>query len=265
LLAPSATFSSDNTCAFVKSSTLPVAAVIRPFIVAVGTVFKSAFETTFGAIVVTFPNEVTSPVKLALVVTVDAVVAVAAFPPILKLATGVVEVTTKGAVPVATVEVNCVPERFPEAATEVGVIAPRVNVMAGVVDGVATDPLIPLAVATDKVVTDPPAKVELNIPPTLKFNPLPTVISEALAVAAVGLPNNLEADTVCILAYVTLFAPMVVALPTEVTSPVKLALVVTVDAVVAVVAFPATFPVRFPVIIPVKVGDAILAFKSRAV
>ena len=50
--------------------------------------------------VVVFPEEVTSPVKSALVVTV------AAFPPMFKLATGVVEVTTSGAVPVATVEVN---------------------------------------------------------------------------------------------------------------------------------------------------------------
>jgi len=40
-------------------------------------------------------------------VAVMAVVAVTALPPMLKLATGVVEVTTKGAVPVATVEVNC--------------------------------------------------------------------------------------------------------------------------------------------------------------
>jgi len=165
LLAPSATFSSDNTCAFVKSSTSPVAAVIRPFSVAVGTIFKSAFDITFAAIVVTFPNEVTSPVKLALVVTVDAVVAVAAFPPILKLATGVVEVTTKGAVPVATVEVNCVPERFPEATTEVGVMAPRLNVIAGAVVALATVPLTPLAVTTEAEVTDPVAGVtQLNEP-----------------------------------------------------------------------------------------------------
>ena len=65
--------------------------------------------------VVAFPTLVTSPVKFALVVTV------AALPPILKLATGVVEVTTNGAVPIATVEVNCVPV-IPEAE----VIAPDV-------------------------------------------------------------------------------------------------------------------------------------------
>ena len=50
--------------------------------------------------VVVLPEEVTSPVRLALVVTV------AAFPPIFRFVTGVDEVTTSGAVPVATVEVN---------------------------------------------------------------------------------------------------------------------------------------------------------------
>ena len=56
--------------------------------------------TALLAIVVEFPLLVTSPDKLALVVTV------AAFPPILKFATGVVEVTVNGAVPVETVDVN---------------------------------------------------------------------------------------------------------------------------------------------------------------
>ena len=57
----------------------------------------------------------------AAVVTVPAVVAVPAFPPIFRFATGVVEATTKGAVPVASVEVNWplmprveMPERAPE-------------------------------------------------------------------------------------------------------------------------------------------------------
>jgi len=63
---------------------------------------KLAFVTT----VVALPTLVTIPVKLALVVTVEANVAVAALPPILRLSTGVVDVTTNGAVPVATVEVT---------------------------------------------------------------------------------------------------------------------------------------------------------------
>ena len=60
------------TCVAVKSSTFPVLAVTRPFIVAVATVFKSAFVITLAAMVVVFPTEVISPVKLALVTTVAA-------------------------------------------------------------------------------------------------------------------------------------------------------------------------------------------------
>jgi hypothetical protein len=44
-------------------------------------------------------------VPLVALVALVAVVAVAAFPPILKFATGVVDATTNGAVPVAKVEV----------------------------------------------------------------------------------------------------------------------------------------------------------------
>ncbi len=62
-----------------------------------------AVTTLLVPMVVTLPSLVTSPVKSALVVTV------AAFPPIFKFATGVVEVTTNGGVPVATVEITCVP------------------------------------------------------------------------------------------------------------------------------------------------------------
>ena len=62
------------------------------------------------------PTEVTAPVRLALVVTLLAV----------KLATAVVEVTTRGAVPIATVEVIC-PEAFMVVNLPVvGVVAPIV-------------------------------------------------------------------------------------------------------------------------------------------
>ena len=47
---------------------------------------------------------------------------------------------------------------------DVGVIAPSVNVMAGVVVGFATDPDTPLAVVTETVVTVPVALLE---PPVL--------------------------------------------------------------------------------------------------
>lgn len=53
-----------------------------------------------------------------------------------------------------------VPERFepvtvPEAATEDGVIAPSVSVIAGVVVAVATVPETPFAVVTETDVTEP--------------------------------------------------------------------------------------------------------------
>ena len=53
-----------------------------------------------------------------------------------------------------------VPERFvpvtvPVAATDDGVMAPSVRLIAGVVVDVATDPLTPLAVVTETLVTDP--------------------------------------------------------------------------------------------------------------
>jgi hypothetical protein len=58
------------------------------------------------ATLVALPTLVIGPVKFAFVVTVDAKVAVAALPPMLRLATGVVEVTTNGAVPSAIVEIT---------------------------------------------------------------------------------------------------------------------------------------------------------------
>ena len=50
-------------------------------------------------------------------------VTVAAFPPIFKFATGVVDVTTRGAVPIAAVEVNC-----PVTLRLVPVAAPKTGV-----------------------------------------------------------------------------------------------------------------------------------------
>ena len=103
----------------VMTSGFPVAAVLLPNNELVEICCIFSIVTAFGAMVVAFPTEVTSPVELALVTTVvelpilvtipvrfALVVTVAAFPPILKLATGVVEFTTSGAVPVATVEVS---------------------------------------------------------------------------------------------------------------------------------------------------------------
>jgi len=75
---------------------------------------------------------VIGPVKFAFVVTDPAVVAdvaVAAFPPILRFATGVVEATVKGAVPVATVETTVSPVKLPEAARLVPVATPIFGVI----------------------------------------------------------------------------------------------------------------------------------------
>jgi len=127
---------------------------------------------------VALPTLVIGPVRLALVVTVDANVAVAAFPPILRLATGVVEVTTSGAVPSAIVEITWLPVTFPVNARDVPVAAPMFGVTS-VGDVFITNVLpVPVCDATD------------------------------------------------------------VALPTLVIGPVRLALVVTVDANVAVAALP---------------------------
>ena len=47
------------------------------------------------------------------------------------------------------------PVTAPDAATDVGVIAPKARLMAGVVVGLVTVPLTPLAVVTDTLVTVP--------------------------------------------------------------------------------------------------------------
>ncbi len=74
------------------------------------------------------------PVKFAFVVTFVAVVAVvakvavAAFPPILRFATGVVEATVNGAVPVATFEMITGAVRLPDVVKLVPVATPITGV-----------------------------------------------------------------------------------------------------------------------------------------
>ena len=75
----------------------------------------------------------------------------------MRFATGLVDVTVKGAVPIPTVDMIWLPVTLPEATTEVGVIAPNPMVNAGVVVGlvhVAVTPL--LAAAVETFVTVPP-------------------------------------------------------------------------------------------------------------
>jgi hypothetical protein len=73
------------------------------------------------------------------------------------------------------------PDRVPVAATELGVIAPRVRLMAGVVVAVATVPDTPFAVVTDTEVTVPeplPVAVITVSPPLVDtLIPVPPVIS----------------------------------------------------------------------------------------
>src|SRR5688572_25126504 len=57
------------------------------------------------------------------------------------------------------VPLKLAPVTLPVAATEDGVMAPKVNDIAGVVVGLDTAPDTPLAVATETEVTEPPASL----------------------------------------------------------------------------------------------------------
>jgi hypothetical protein len=119
--------------------------------------------------------------------------------------------------------------------TDVGVIAPSVRVIAGVLVAVATVPLTPLAVVTDTEVTDPPppgvvqvpsARRKLVVPPpdagARPLRVLENTSNRAVAwvalrsstfpVAAVVLPLNVAVATWASMALVTLLAPMAVVI-----------------------------------------------------
>ena len=109
--------------------------------------------------------------------------------------------------------------------TLVGVIAPKVNVIAGVVVAVATEPLTPFAVTTETEVTVPPPEA-LKTPP-LKLKPEPIVNSSTLPVPAVERPKSLAVAICWNLLNVTAFVEIVVVIglaPEPVTSPVKVML-----------------------------------------
>ena len=98
------------------------------------------------AIDVALPEEVMTPVRLASVVTVAALPVMFVWSPVLTPEMVEVPVTAR----VGVLE----PERVMPL-TEVGVIAPKVRVIAGVIVEVATEPETPLAVVTDTDVTVP--------------------------------------------------------------------------------------------------------------
>ena len=117
-----------------------------------------------------------------------------------------------------------VPLRLPVEATEDGVMAPSVMVIAGVVVGVATVPLTPLAVVTDVLVTVPlPLPDALSVLPVIdRF--VPTISSETEVPLGVDPSSLLFALSVASFAKVTALFAMVAAndpVPVPVTSPVK--------------------------------------------
>ena len=99
----------------------------------------------------------------------------AAFPPILKLATGVVEVITKGAIPVATVEVNC-----PETLKLVPVASPKTGVIKV---GEVASTTLPF-----------PVEVVVPVPPFVTFS-VPFDITDNVADQAPGVLNAFDKQT----------------------------------------------------------------------
>ena len=130
-------------------------------VVALPTLVTSPVKLAFVTTVAALPTEVTPPVRLAFVTTVAAndpvplpvtpPVSVIVWSPVLLPLTEVVPVT-------ASVGVE-LPDMITEL-TDVGVIAPRVRLIAGVVVGSVTVPLTPLAVVTETEVTVPPIELD---------------------------------------------------------------------------------------------------------
>lgn len=116
------------------------------------------------------------------------------------------------------------PESRPVAVTELGVIAPNVMVIAGVVVGVAIDPETPFALTTEIAVTDPVAAfVAVRLPPE-RLNPVPTEMYSGTPTPAVDLPIRLLADMLASLASDTTPEAIVVVndpVPLPLTSPTR--------------------------------------------
>ena len=117
------------------------------------------------------------------------------------------------------------PVTVPVAATEDGVIAPSVRVIAGVVVAVATVPLTPFAVVTEVLVTvPPPVPVALRVLPVMERF-VPSISSDTDVPLGVDPSNLLFVLSVASLDSVTALFAMVAAndpVPEPVTSPVRL-------------------------------------------
>ena len=178
------------------------------------------------------------------------------------------------------------PERFvpvivPVAATLVGVIAPSVNDMAGVVVEFKTVPLTPLAVVTETsfTVPPPPPAGAANVPSPLKnvvvlFGGVGTapptvavIVGRSEFSAMLGTPVPVvffnrpvpKPDSKVLLILVTVDAAVTFVVPLKlgdvyVTSPVK-AMVLPVASAVAVLALP-VMVVWSPVFMPDKLDTA---------
>ena len=116
------------------------------------------------------------------------------------------------------------PVTVPVAATDDGVMAPSVMVIAGVVVAVATVPLTPLAVVTEVLVTVPlPLPDALSVLPVMERF-VPTISSETEVPLGVEPSSLLFALSVASFAKVTALFAMVAAndpVPVPVTSPVR--------------------------------------------
>jgi hypothetical protein len=97
------------------------------------------------------------------------------------------------------VPLRLLPVTVPDAATLVGVIAPRVREIAGVVVAVATEPLTPFAVVTDTLVTvplpPPDTSAVAAVPMAEATTPEPVKSSE-VAPAVTVTPSSLMASGV---------------------------------------------------------------------
>jgi len=121
------------------------------------------------------------------------------------------------------VPLKLVPLKAPVDATEEGVMAPNVRVIAGVVVGFATVPLTPFAVVTDVLVTVPLVPDAFSVLPVIA-RLVPSISSDTDVPLGVEPSSLLFALSVASFAKVTALFAIVAAndpVPVPVTSPVK--------------------------------------------
>jgi hypothetical protein len=183
---------------------------------------------------------VIGPVKLASVVTVEANVAVAALPPIFRFATGVVDVTVNGAVPVATVEIKTGAEIFPVVVRLVPVAAPIFGVIN--VGDVSMTNFVPVPVCDATEVAFP----------TLVIGPvkLASVVTVEANVAVVALPVNAPINEVDV---TDVNPARVIDEPPRIIFVVPIVILLSISAVFGIFVKPAPDPanpvaVRIPVL-----------------